>query len=103
MYTHNLDQHNLFEKFLIWDASNNQKYLELSDDERQSMFTAKPTLHKFGTAGIRKKTGIGPNKLNDITIVQITNGLLAFGENKFGSKNLKKRGIVIGFDHREER
>ena len=35
MYTHNLDQHNLLEKFTVWDTRNQQKYRNLTDDERQ--------------------------------------------------------------------
>ena len=79
MYTRDKQHHehnNLFEKFASSDTRNYQKYQDLNDDEKNSVFTAKTTIHKFGTAGIRKKVGIGPNKLNDITIIQITNGLL---------------------------
>lgn len=101
MYTHNLDQHNLLEKFMVWDTRNQHKYRNLTDDEHQVSFPAKNTLHKFGTAGIRKKVGIGCCKLNDVTIVQITNGLLNFAEYKFG-ESLKTRGVVIGFDVRHD-
>ena len=103
MYTRDKQHHdpnNLFEKFASSDTRNYQKYQDLTDDEKNSVFTAKTTIHKFGTAGIRKKVGIGPNKLNDITIIQITNGLLNFAETKFGNLIKQTRPVVIGFDAR---
>ena len=58
-------------------------------------FSQKLSIHKFGTAGIRKKVGLGPNRLNDVTVTQITNGLLKCAESTFGLDRLRKQGVVI--------
>lgn len=52
----------------------------------------------FGTAGLRSKMGAGFNRINDLTIIQATQGLCRYLEKLF--PDLKERGVVVGFDAR---
>ncbi|KAF6776109.1 hypothetical protein AHF37_08284 [Paragonimus kellicotti] len=53
---------------------------------------------EFGTAGLRAPMGPGNNQLNDLTIIQTTQGLLKYATLQF--KDLKSSGIIVGFDGR---
>ncbi|XP_074848691.1 phosphopentomutase [Carettochelys insculpta] len=53
---------------------------------------------EFGTAGLRAAMGAGIAQMNDLTIIQTTQGFCRYLEKNFS--DLKKRGIVIGFDAR---
>ncbi|XP_067845051.1 phosphoglucomutase-2 isoform X2 [Heptranchias perlo] len=53
---------------------------------------------KFGTAGIRSTMGPGFSRMNDLTIIQTTQGLCRCLEKSFS--DVKARGVVIGFDAR---
>lgn len=57
-------------------------------------------LHRmeFGTAGLRGRMGPGYSQMNDLVIVQTSQGLLKY-LNKT-DKDLKERGIVVGYDGR---
>ena len=55
----------------------------------------------FGTAGLRARMGPGPKLMNDLTVLQATEGLLTYLEETLGESDARSRGIVIGFDHRE--
>ncbi|XP_072118572.1 glucose 1,6-bisphosphate synthase [Mobula birostris] len=52
----------------------------------------------FGTAGLRSAMGAGFSCINDLTIIQSTQGLLKYLEKCFS--DLKQRGVVIGYDTR---
>ncbi|XP_067889104.1 glucose 1,6-bisphosphate synthase isoform X2 [Heterodontus francisci] len=52
----------------------------------------------FGTAGLRSAMGAGFSCINDLTIIQSTQGLLNYLEKCF--TDLKQRGVVIGYDTR---
>ncbi|RMX38377.1 hypothetical protein pdam_00005487 [Pocillopora damicornis] len=52
----------------------------------------------FGTAGLRSKMGAGFNRINDLTIIQATQGLCRYLEKQF--PDIKERGVIIGFDAR---
>ncbi|XP_073253701.1 phosphopentomutase-like [Porites lutea] len=52
----------------------------------------------FGTAGLRSKMGAGFNRINDLTIIQATQGLCRYLEKLF--PDLQERGVVVGFDAR---
>ena len=54
----------------------------------------------FGTAGLRAEMGSGPARMNDLTVIQATQGLIAYLKSCLGEDELKRRGIVIGHDHR---
>lgn len=53
---------------------------------------------EFGTAGLRAAMGAGISHMNDLTIIQTTQGFCRYLENNFS--DLKKGGVVIGFDAR---
>ncbi|XP_006629979.2 phosphopentomutase [Lepisosteus oculatus] len=53
---------------------------------------------EFGTAGLRAAMGAGVSRMNDLTIVQTTQGFCGYLEKSF--PDLKSRGVVVGFDAR---
>ncbi|KAF7666220.1 hypothetical protein LDENG_00114540 [Lucifuga dentata] len=53
---------------------------------------------EFGTAGLRAPMGPGISCMNDLTIIQTTQGFCRYLEECFG--DLKERGVVIGHDAR---
>ncbi|KAK7929435.1 hypothetical protein WMY93_005830 [Mugilogobius chulae] len=53
---------------------------------------------EFGTAGLRAAMGPGISCMNDLTIIQTTQGFCQYLEGSFD--NLKERGVVIGYDAR---
>uniref|UniRef100_A0A3P8UZN2 Phosphoglucomutase 2 n=1 Tax=Cynoglossus semilaevis TaxID=244447 RepID=A0A3P8UZN2_CYNSE len=53
---------------------------------------------EFGTAGLRAAMGPGVSCMNDLTIIQTTQGFCHYLEESF--ENLKERGVVIGYDAR---
>ncbi|KAA0722429.1 Phosphoglucomutase-2 [Triplophysa tibetana] len=53
---------------------------------------------EFGTAGLRAAMGPGVSCMNDLTIIQTTQGFCRYLEQCF--TDLKQRGVVIGFDAR---
>ncbi|XP_046852063.1 glucose 1,6-bisphosphate synthase-like [Xenia sp. Carnegie-2017] len=57
----------------------------------------------FGTAGLRSKMGAGFTYMNDLTVIQASQGLCKYVQDLFS--NVKEKGIVIGFDarHNSER
>jgi len=54
---------------------------------------------KFGTAGLRAAMGAGFAFLNDLTIIQATQGLLRYMRLMFPD-DIQERGVVIGYDGR---
>ncbi|XP_054460372.1 phosphoglucomutase-2 [Anoplopoma fimbria] len=53
---------------------------------------------EFGTAGLRAAMGPGTSCMNDLTIIQTTQGFCRYLEENVD--NLKERGVVIGYDAR---
>ncbi|GAA5795843.1 hypothetical protein EDC94DRAFT_595345 [Helicostylum pulchrum] len=53
---------------------------------------------EFGTAGLRARMEAGFSRMNDLTVLQASQGLAIYIENNV--ENAKERGIVIGHDHR---
>ncbi|KAG7458701.1 hypothetical protein MATL_G00223390 [Megalops atlanticus] len=64
-------------------------------EELQRCFGARM---EFGTAGLRAAMGPGISCMNDLTIIQTTQGFCRYLEQCF--PDLKERGVVIGFDAR---
>ncbi|XP_030008249.1 glucose 1,6-bisphosphate synthase [Sphaeramia orbicularis] len=52
----------------------------------------------FGTAGLRAPMGAGFNRINDLTVIQSTQGLCSYLFRYF--TDFSSRGVVIGFDTR---
>ena len=59
----------------------------------------------FGTAGLRAAMGAGYNRINDLTVIQTTQGLAVYLIETFGMQQVVERGVVVGFDirHNSER
>ena len=55
---------------------------------------------KFGTAGLRAKMGPGYNRMNDLVVLQTTQGLALYLEKQFGAAAAHEKGVAIGYDHR---
>ena len=56
---------------------------------------------KFGTAGIRGPMGAGTGSMNELTILQTSQGLCVYLEDTFGLAELQSRGVCVGYDHRQ--
>jgi phosphomannomutase len=54
---------------------------------------------EFGTAGLRGPMGVGFNRMNEVTVLQAAQGLVAHLL-ATGGEAAKAAGIVIGYDHR---
>ncbi|NXP81669.1 PGM2L synthase, partial [Ramphastos sulfuratus] len=53
---------------------------------------------KFGTAGLRAPMGAGFSRINDLTIIQATQGIYRYLEQR--CPGLRLRGFVVGYDTR---
>ncbi|OAD08840.1 hypothetical protein MUCCIDRAFT_176147 [Mucor lusitanicus CBS 277.49] len=53
---------------------------------------------EFGTAGLRARMEAGFSRMNDLTVLQASQGLAVYIEKTV--KDAKKRGVVVGHDHR---
>jgi phosphoglucomutase / phosphopentomutase len=59
----------------------------------------------FGTAGLRARMEAGYGRMNELVIVQTTQGLCRYIEQQIGAERAKQMGVVIGYDgrHRSKR
>ncbi|XP_060800082.1 glucose 1,6-bisphosphate synthase [Neoarius graeffei] len=55
---------------------------------------------KFGTAGLRAAMGAGFSRVNDLTVIQTTQGLYVYLAKCF--PDVKSRGLVVGYDTRAQ-
>ncbi len=55
----------------------------------------------FGTAGLRAKMGAGFDLMNELTVIQATQGLIRHIQQTFGKKK-ESLSVVIGFDARHQ-
>lgn len=55
---------------------------------------------EFGTGGLRGIMGAGTNRLNKYTVGKLTLGLGHYLLNTYGKDECIERGVVIGFDTR---
>ena len=46
--------------------------------------------------------GAGYSRMNVVTVLQCTQGIVAYLEKTVDSNKLKEQGIVIGYDHRDD-
>lgn len=56
----------------------------------------------FGTAGLRGPMGAGYCRMNMLTVLQTTQGLAKYLVECFGLEELKRSGVIIGYDHRQK-
>ncbi|XP_051820532.1 phosphopentomutase [Antechinus flavipes] len=88
-------------QWLRWDK--NPKTLEMvkqmiADNNREELQKCFGSRMEFGTAGLRAAMGPGISQMNDLTIIQTSQGLCRYLEKNFS--DIKKRGVVISFDAR---
>lgn len=74
-----------------------QKLLDAKDEKELS--SRLQTRLQFGTAGLRGPMGGGYNRMNDLVILQTTQGLVKYLLKTVG-ESAKQTGVVIGYDHR---
>jgi hypothetical protein len=55
---------------------------------------------EFGTAGLRAKMGAGYINMNDVTVMQASQGLCQYLTDQMGSEVLTAKGVVVGYDAR---
>ena len=59
-----------------------------------------PSRLTFGTAGIRGPMGSGLNQMNDLVIIQTSQGLASYLLEFHGAEQCKKSGVIVGHDAR---
>ena len=55
---------------------------------------------EFGTAGLRGPMAAGYNAMNELVVIQTTQGLAKYLEDTFGEKAAHASGVALGWDHR---
>ena len=55
---------------------------------------------EFGTAGLRGPMAAGYNAMNELVVMQTTQGLALYLEQTFGADEAHAAGVAIGWDHR---
>jgi len=91
----------LIERWQEWDR--NKKTLEevrqmVEREEWKNLEKIMTKRLEFGTAGIRGRMGPGFGQMNDLVILQVTQGLLAYLQSS--EPELVSKGVVFGFDGR---
>ena len=84
-------------EWISWDQTHGTDISKMSEPTLQKIFKSRMA---FGTAGLRSTMGPGPSQMNDLTIIQTSQGLLKYAENHFGLQQLQEKGIVVGYDAR---
>ncbi|KAA1042731.1 phospho-sugar mutase [Macrococcus equipercicus] len=69
-----------------------EQYHQLSEEEKEESFSADLA---FGTAGIRGKIGLGPNRLNRFTVRKVAHGL-----SRYLNEMTQHATVVIAYDTR---
>ncbi|KAK3794868.1 hypothetical protein RRG08_001019 [Elysia crispata] len=88
-------------KWLSWDKNPETRMAIRKLVEAKNIEELKRLLlHRmeFGTAGLRTRMGPGNSQMNDLTIIQTTQGLVKYLKETLPDST--KKGVVIGFDGR---
>ncbi|XP_063778476.1 phosphopentomutase [Pseudophryne corroboree] len=72
----------------------------VSDGKTEELEKCFGSRMEFGTAGLRAAMGAGVSRMNDLTIIQTTQGFCRYLEKSIS--DLKDRGVVIGYDARAD-
>ncbi|KAM7458444.1 hypothetical protein BLSTO_00796 [Blastocystis sp. subtype 1] len=90
------------EEYIRWDpvVSTREEISQLLKEEDWKALE-KAIMHRlaFGTAGLRGRMGAGYNCMNDLVVLQTAQGICEYLLQQFG-EDVKKRGVVVGYDHR---
>ncbi|XP_048244066.1 phosphoglucomutase-2-like isoform X2 [Haliotis rufescens] len=101
MKTGNADIDAKVEEWMRWDQNDTnraeirQLALEKNVDELKKRLLQRM---EFGTAGLRARMGAGYSMMNDLTIIQATQGLVKYLIASV--PDAKKNGLVVGYDAR---
>ncbi|KAF1793757.1 Alpha-D-phosphohexomutase, conserved site [Phytophthora cactorum] len=55
----------------------------------------------FGTAGLRAVMGPGPAAMNDLVVIEASQGICKYLTQQFGDR-AKSMGVALGYDHRQQ-
>jgi len=94
----------IWNKWVKWDLNSQtrallQKLIDGNETAQlQKLFSGRL---EFGTAGLRGPMGLGSKAMNDLTVLQTTQGVADYLLNKSGLTDVREMGIVIGYDHRQ--
>lgn len=96
-----LDLYNFWKTDSIFDASTHAELmaLDLNEDKKEIEDRFYRDL-EFGTGGLRGIMGAGTNRMNKYTVGRVTKGLGNYLLAIYGPKTCRKRGVVIGYDTR---
>jgi len=92
---------NLVNQWMKWDKNpKNRKEIEdlVSSGNEKELTKRLAERIQFGTAGLRGPMQAGFACMNDLTVIQASQGLCVYMEKNV--ENVKNKGIVIGFDGR---
>ena len=89
--------------WLQWDGneSTRAEVQQLLDQQQWETLT-KLMLNRisFGTAGLRGRMGAGFSRMNDLVIIQTTQGWCEWLLKEHSKEAVAEKGVVIGFDNR---
>ena len=94
---------NVANEYISWDPNSYTKALVAEALEKKDIATLNKMLNTrlaFGTAGLRARMGPGYSSMNDLVVIQTSQGLAMYLEEQFGADVAHERGIAIGYDHR---
>lgn len=87
----------LAQQWAAWDPNPlTKKHMIEADDEKLSQMFSKRI--GFGTAGLRARMQPGPTGMNDVVVFQTAQGIIEYYSQE--SADIKKKILVIGYDHR---
>ena len=93
--------HSLVSLWKQWDENDTTKSeidSLMEEENYEEVHNRLCTRMAFGTAGLRGSMQAGFNHMNDLVIIQTTQGLCAHVISSI--EDVKSRGIVVGFDGR---
>lgn len=93
----------LAQQYVSWDPNVHTRAVIqalLDAGDATGLSSALETRLEFGTAGLRGPMAAGYNAMNELVVMQTTQGLALYLESIFGVKAAHDAGVAIGWDHR---
>ncbi|XP_056417052.1 glucose 1,6-bisphosphate synthase [Hyla sarda] len=90
-------------QWLQWDKNpktRGQIETLLQDGKNKELRERLCSRMSFGTAGLRSAMGAGFSRINDLTIIQTSQGMFQYLARSF--PDMKSRGVVVGYDTRAQ-
>ncbi|KAF4707531.1 Phosphoglucomutase-2, partial [Perkinsus olseni] len=89
------------ENWLSIDFNRNtrKEAANFTDEEIKAHLDPKNRI-EFGTAGLRGVMGAGYDRMNCLTVLQASQGLCVYLQDKYGKEGTAERGVVLGSDGR---